>query len=77
MKNQKGNILLVILVIVAMVVGVVWYLKKGTNLPEEIVEIPSYQSGSDLDGAVEELDSADLDQVDSEVKGISDEASNF
>ncbi|HKC04724.1 MAG TPA: hypothetical protein VKC54_02540 [Patescibacteria group bacterium] len=74
MKNQKGNALIWLLVL-AVIALVAWYfMKNNYKLP---VVGPTVMTTKDFDVAVKDLDSTDLNQMDSGLNGVKSDSSSF
>lgn len=76
-QNQKGFSPLIILVIIAIIVVLLVLANKGTNIFPVGQIIPTIQDRNGLDAAAKDLNSADPNQVDSELNQLNTEASGF
>lgn len=75
MKKQQGNIVLILLAIAVFVFLGIWYfMKYGYNLPQQTAGI---QNTRDLDMASKDLDSTNLNEMDSGTSQISADSSSF
>ncbi len=77
MKNQKGNVGLIILIVVLLGLGLWWLMKSGYSLPSLPKQTAGIQNKGDLDAASKDLDSADVSQIDSGLGELSSESSSF
>jgi hypothetical protein len=78
MKNQKGNTLLVLVVIVALVVFAFWWLmKSGYKFPGQTAMAPGIQNTSDLDSASKDLDGTNVNEMDPDMNQLSSDSSSF
>ncbi|HJY98481.1 MAG TPA: hypothetical protein VJ227_02080 [Patescibacteria group bacterium] len=80
--QNKGNVLLIVLVVVVLVVLALWWLmKSGYKIPGQFTPTPTptnaIQDKSDIDSADSQLDSADLNQIDTGVNLILKDSSSF
>jgi hypothetical protein len=75
---QKGRGILVLLIIVAAVALLVWWIAKNSYelTPGEPTD-SGIKNSQDLENLDKELDSADLNQMDPDIKELEKESSNF
>lgn len=78
-KNQKGNVLLVLLIIIMAVVVGVYLVGQKTNLFSKTGTntLNSIQNDSELKGATAELDNTNMDAIDSELGQNDADLSSF
>ena len=79
MKNERGNTVLVLIMIILLIVLAFWYfMKNGYKVPNPIGKgTPTVQNASDLDTASAQLDNTDLNQMDPEMTQLSSDSSSF
>lgn len=80
-KNQKGSTAILILVAIAVVAVIAYFLltQKGkvTTVPTTGQNYPAIQSNSDLNKAASNLDSTDTKEMDSQLNQLSSDSSSF
>lgn len=83
MKNNKGNVMLIVLaaVVAVLVVGYVIFVKNGkmtlTNQPVNNNNYQQIQGNSDLQKASSDLDSSDIGAMDTQLNQLSSDSSGF
>jgi hypothetical protein len=81
MKNQKGNTMLIVLIFVALVlVGGYFFLNRGApsnNQPSSQQQSNAIQNDSGLMSASNDLDSTNVDGIDTELNQNDTDASSF
>lgn len=77
MEKQEGRGILIILIIVAAVALLVWWIaKNGYEIPSQTAD-SGIKNSQDLDNLATELDSTDLNQMDPDIKELEKESSGF
>jgi len=74
--KQKGNIALTILIIAIIAFALWWFSKNGYKLPQQTAETP-IENTADLDEMAKELDTTDLNEMDSDLNQLSSDSSSF
>ncbi|HKB88741.1 MAG TPA: hypothetical protein VKC53_03775 [Patescibacteria group bacterium] len=78
MKNQKGNVAVIILIVVVLL-GLWWLIKSGYSLPQapKQTAMQSIDNSRDLDTASKSLDGTNLNDVDTGLSGLNSDTSGF
>ena len=74
MKNQKGNVGLVLIIVIVLAVLGFWYLMKYG--PRQTAQGP-VMTTSDLDAASKDMDTTDLNQMDNGISQLRADTSSF
>lgn len=78
MKNQKGNALLVFIIVIVLAgLAYWWFSKSGYKLPGQTAIKPSIQNTSDLDAAAKTLDNTNLNEMDAGINQVNADSSSF
>lgn len=79
MMFKKGNTMLVLLLILGLLLFAFLWFEKGGNFQKTAAqeEGPAITNVSELNSAGKELDSTNLNQMDSELKQLDSDASTF
>lgn len=76
---KKGNTMLVLLLVLGLLLFAFLWFEKGGNFQKTATQesVPEITSASGLNSAGKELDSTDLNQMDSELKQLDSDTSTF
>ena len=76
MKRNRGNMLVLPVVLAVVVMLVVWYLAESSKPSQQPAGV-SIKTPAGLDAMASDLDETDLDQMDSAINRVGTDSSSF